>query len=196
MAGEGRDPRSAMAGEVGASLEAGSGLVEKGQAGTAGARSWSGRDLCVALVPAALLVVIAMIQLPSALGGLLSPWKGGGFGMFASLDSISNRPLRVFAEVDGQRRPVRLPAPVLRQWQTVRGFPSDQGLRRVARDLEDFVLENEPAATSLFVEVWRTEFEAQTSALRLVRWRTVRWDIDQQVEESAPIDLEGASGVE
>jgi hypothetical protein len=34
------------------------------------------------------VVTIASVQLSRALGGTLSPWKGGGFGMFASIDSL------------------------------------------------------------------------------------------------------------
>ena len=48
-------------------------------------------------VPAALLVTVALGQIVLARTVDLSPWKGGGFGMFATLDGTASRyvpPLR------------------------------------------------------------------------------------------------------
>ncbi len=60
------------------------------------------------LVPA-LLLAIAVIQAGLATTRHLTPWKGGGFGMFASLDALGARVLacRAIAE-DG--RPLRIRA--------------------------------------------------------------------------------------
>jgi len=43
------------------------------------------------LLPVILLVTIAAAQFVQAINGTLTPWKGGGFGMFATLDSIPHR---------------------------------------------------------------------------------------------------------
>ena len=52
------------------------------------------------LVVPGILVVIAFTQMTCAIFGTLSPWKGGGFGMFASIDGVQNRFLSVHALVD------------------------------------------------------------------------------------------------
>jgi hypothetical protein len=52
--------------------------------------------LTAAVVPA-MLCVVAAGQMACASLGHLSPWKGGGFGMFASLDRPDNRFLVVSA---------------------------------------------------------------------------------------------------
>jgi hypothetical protein len=50
-----------------------------------------------ALLVSGIVVTIASVQLSCALGGTLSPWKGGGFGMFASIDSPTDRFLSIVA---------------------------------------------------------------------------------------------------
>jgi len=47
------------------------------------------------LAPSVLLCTIALRQIWLATTGTLSPWKGGGFGMFATYDSPGNRFLEV-----------------------------------------------------------------------------------------------------
>jgi hypothetical protein len=51
------------------------------------------------LVPG-IFVVIACAQVVAATAGHLTPWKGGGFGMFASLDGPGNRYLAIHAQGD------------------------------------------------------------------------------------------------
>lgn len=161
--------------------------VEEGTDGT-----WGPRARRFALIPPALLVVVALTQMTCAKTSLLSPWKGGGFGMFSALDGISHRPLRVFAELaDGQRRVVRVSPTRMRDQTPVRGFPSEAGLRRIARGLESSVLEAEPDAVAMVVEVWRLRFEAQTSSVRYARWRAVRWELAPS--EELTIEADGAA---
>jgi len=45
------------------------------------------------IVVPVLLVAIAVAQIVTATYGTLSPWKGGGFGMFASIDGPASRSL-------------------------------------------------------------------------------------------------------
>jgi hypothetical protein len=44
-----------------------------------------------ALLPVSLLVVVAGAQVTLATTAGLSPWKGGGFGMFATTDDAGRR---------------------------------------------------------------------------------------------------------
>ncbi|MDG2390966.1 MAG: hypothetical protein P8M30_16790, partial [Planctomycetaceae bacterium] len=54
-----------------------------------------GRKLLVLFTPL-LLVVVALTQIVRAYTVDQSPWKGGGFGMFASVDSPGNRERRAY----------------------------------------------------------------------------------------------------
>ena len=49
-----------------------------------------------ALLPVALLVLVAGAQVTLARRAGLSPWKGGGFGMFSTTDDAGRRHVRVF----------------------------------------------------------------------------------------------------
>ena len=49
-----------------------------------------------ALLPVTLLVVVAGVQVMLATTAGLSPWKGGGFGMFSTTDDGGRRYVRVF----------------------------------------------------------------------------------------------------
>jgi hypothetical protein len=59
--------------------------------------------------PPALLCVIACAQIYGALAGPLSPWKGGGFGMFSTVDSPDARFLRIYLINGSEEIPVLVP---------------------------------------------------------------------------------------
>ena len=60
-------------------------------------------------LPAVLLTLVAGNQLWLAGSESLSPWSGGGFGMFSSTDSPGHRHLHAFVTNEGIRREVALP---------------------------------------------------------------------------------------
>lgn len=62
----------------------------------------------VAWIVPAVLILVALHQLHHATSNELSSWKGGGFGMFASLDSPSNRAVRLDLETDRGRIPAKI----------------------------------------------------------------------------------------
>src|SRR5262245_46384965 len=73
------------------------------------AERWSGATLVArivagwrALLPAALLLAVAVTQVVLARVADLSPWKGGGFGMFATNDGAAFRYVRLFVDAPGR----------------------------------------------------------------------------------------------
>jgi hypothetical protein len=67
------------------------------------------RERLMSRIPAVVLTVVALLQLTLAHAGTLTPWKGGGFGMFATVDSRGTRFFRVrVATGDGE---VAVPLP-------------------------------------------------------------------------------------
>jgi hypothetical protein len=68
------------------------------------------------LIPCTILLIVATLQFRAAYVGTLTPWKGGGFGMFATVDSLRNRFLAITAtDLAG------------RQYHVVRPFGPDLG---------------------------------------------------------------------
>jgi len=92
------------------------------------------------LVPV-LACVVAALQMACAIDGTLTPWKGGGFGMFAVIDGPTNRFLAIDA-IDHAGRAYRVvrprgeagvdPALAPRYLSRTLAFPSEARLRRIA----------------------------------------------------------------
>jgi len=107
-----------------------------------------------ALVAPLLLVTLALAQIAGFVGFGLSPWKGGGFGMFSTNDHGSFRSVRVFEMGENGERRVDLP-PELEQLQRhVREAPRQANLERLVTELRA----GTPGLGTLRVEVWRTQF--------------------------------------
>jgi hypothetical protein len=64
-----------------------------------------------------------------------TPWKGGGFGMFSTIDSEANRFLRVYLITDSGELPLPLPAGLDKAAAEQRAAPSTAGLQAIARRL-------------------------------------------------------------
>jgi hypothetical protein len=107
-------------------------------------------------LPSALLVALACTQIALCFAVQLSPWKGGGFGMFATNDHGGFRSVRVYAlAADGERR-IDVPPELQREEVRARELPSARALQRFARRMAPLAA----GAEALRVEVWRTEFDA------------------------------------
>lgn len=86
--------------------------------------------------PSALLTAVALIQIALVYTGDLTAWKGGGFGMFSTLDYGTNR--RFFAEgldSSGKAVQVNLFAGDQRRHAQLRVKPDRAAIERLARDI-------------------------------------------------------------
>lgn len=92
------------------------------------------------LAPTILLCAIAARQFWLATTGTLSPWKGGGFGMFATNDSPGNRFVRMTGLTsEGERVRVSIGTATLGLradlMGRLRSYPSEHDLRSLAEAL-------------------------------------------------------------
>ena len=116
------------------------------------------------LLPVALLVAVALFQLTLAHTLSLSPWSGGGFGMFSSLDHGSQRHLHAFIVRPGLRREILPPRALTSQIARARALPSEGRLHRIATALADFPTPDHGRPTAVQIQVWSTQFDPQTLA--------------------------------
>jgi hypothetical protein len=132
------------------------------------------RERLLRELPSALLVALACAQIGLAFGADLSPWKGGGFGMFATNDHGAFRSVRVFALAGGEARRVEIPPELRRRELRVRELPTARALRGLAEALAG----DAPGAEALRAEVWLTEFDAalrpERRKLAEATWRAAR----------------------
>lgn len=71
-----------------------------------------------------LLCAVACVQIYVALTKTLSPWKGGGFGMFSTVDSPDARFLRIYLINDNEETAVILPDSLKTLGREVQTIPS------------------------------------------------------------------------
>jgi hypothetical protein len=109
------------------------------------------------LLPPGLLALLGAAQIALAFGAGLSPWKGGGFGMFASTDHGGFREVRVLAETPAGERRLAIPPELQRAARRAREMPSAANLRALGRALAPAA----PGAAALRVEVRRLVFDSR-----------------------------------
>jgi len=93
-----------------------------------------GRRAAAAAAPL-LLTLVAGGQLWLAHARALTPWCGGGFGMFSTVDGWGARHLHAWLRGDGWRREVELPRELRDLEQRALALPDDTRLGVLAREL-------------------------------------------------------------
>jgi hypothetical protein len=107
------------------------------------------------LLPVALLLTVAAAQMTLARSGLLSPWKGGGFGMFASIDGLPFRQIRIVIKAPGRSEAIDPPASLELQIARTVTYPHVRALERLGRALIARERVRGRPVSSVRVEVWR-----------------------------------------
>jgi len=113
-------------------------------------------------LPSALLIVVALHQIFLAETQALSPWSGGGFGMFSSVDAGSTRHLHAFQIRPGLHREVRSPAFLEDEVRRMLTLPSPKRMREVATALADVSAPDHGAPASILLQVWHTRYDPDT----------------------------------
>jgi hypothetical protein len=95
------------------------------------------RRRAAAAVAPVLLGVVAAVQLWLAHAHDLSPWCGGGFGMFSTVDGWGARHLHAWLRGDGWRREVGIPRELRDVEQRALALPDPTRLRALAGALAE-----------------------------------------------------------
>ena len=67
-----------------------------------------------------------------------TPWKGGGFGMFSTVNTRGSRFLRVYLAKGDQRYPIALPRPLQKYGHEFRAAPTAERCEQLAKRLASF----------------------------------------------------------
>jgi hypothetical protein len=132
------------------------------------------------IMPTALLLGVALTQMVLVRVADLSPWKGGGFGMFATTDGTAFRYVRLF--VDAPERSEELTVAESLEFDAVRAqlFPSRRFLTRLGEAAGARERRHGREAVTVRVEVWRVEFSDQPLRATERRLRSLTIPIDRQ----------------
>jgi hypothetical protein len=79
-------------------------------------------------------------------------WKGGGFGMFSTVDAENARFIKTYVHTKEGEQPVELPQELQKHAAEVRAAPSQAGLNALATRLAKFHWQDHPAAWQQLAE--------------------------------------------
>ena len=113
-------------------------------------------------LPIFLLIIIAINQLRLARTSSLSPWWGGGFGMFSTADSRGTRHIHAYAIRPGIRRELEIPSYSAELERKVLTFPSESNLEKLAVELADVPTPDEGPLEAIEIQIWATYFDRDT----------------------------------
>jgi hypothetical protein len=133
-------------------------------------RSTDGRAACARRIavwlPTALLAIVAAAQMTLARLDTLSAWKGGGFGMFASLDGLAFREVRLFTSANDRTREIPLPEVLGDAAARVAAYPHVRAMRTFAAEVMAQERAHGHAIDAVRVEVWRTRLSPALDSTR------------------------------
>jgi hypothetical protein len=128
-------------------------------------------------VPAVALVAVALTQIALTRTAALSPWKGGGFGMFSTIDSTSFRQVRVFVTAPDRSAEVLI-APSLEDTAAQAAlFPSRTRLEDLAKGVAARESRHGHPVDFVRIEVWSTQFAGDPLTGTLRRLRTFEFAV-------------------
>ena len=85
------------------------------------------------LVPVALLMSVAGAQIVLTRASNLSPWKGGGFGMFSTTDDAGKRHVRIVVEATDRSEEIEIAPSLADAADRAAVLPTDGEMSRLAR---------------------------------------------------------------
>jgi hypothetical protein len=130
----------------------------------------------IAIAPA-VMAAIAATQIVLALAADLTPWKGGGFGMFSTLDHGAFRGVDVVVEAPGRSEQLEIPPSLEVLAARAASFPSDVMLERLVRAVAEREKRHSRPVTRVRVTVWRTDFSVDTLQATERTLRRLTWDV-------------------
>lgn len=123
------------------------------------------RPVLAIALPPVLLLAVASTQMTLARTSLLSPWKGGGFGMFASIDGLPFRQVRVFVEAPGRSREIALPESLEIAGAKAATWPHARALEDLARAMMARERSRGRPVDFVRVEVWRADISRSLESI-------------------------------
>jgi len=138
-------------------------------------------------VPAGVMLTVAAVHPFMVRHMGLSPWHGGGFGMFADLDSPNRRAITVRVTAGGESRemPARSLGSVGRWLHEAKALPTPYRLQRVARAVADIPAVHAGRPEAVEVVVWSLDFDPRENAVSRRPFRTHRLDLGRRTGDAA-----------
>ena len=115
-------------------------------------------------LPALILAAVALHQIWLVAHAGMSPWSGGGFGMFSTSDAGPTRHLHAFVLRPGLLRELELPSALDTPARRALVLPSDANLRALANEVATLPTPDHGAPTGVRIQVWQVRHDPVTLA--------------------------------
>jgi hypothetical protein len=124
-----------------------------------------------AALPVVLLLTVAGTQVIFATTANLTPWKGGGFGMFSTTDDSGRRHVRVFVSAAERSEEIAISPALEDAARRAAAWPTDRALTRLARRVVEREGRHRRPVDAVRIETWRIEYDrgTLTASTRLLR---------------------------
>ena len=131
-----------------------------------------------ATLPVVLLLAVACAQVTFARTAGMSPWKGGGFGMFSTTDDAGRRHVRVFVSAPDRSEEIAI-APSLED-AALRAavLPTDAALSRLAERVVAREGRYQRPVDTVRIETWRIEYAPDSLAAHTRLMREFSYRVD------------------
>jgi len=127
--------------------------------------------------PSVVLVAIALIQIALAQTTALTPWKGGGFGMFSTLDHGAYRGVNVVIDGPDRSEEFDIPGSLEEIAARAAAWPSDRLLRQLAESIVGRERRYERPVTRVTLTAWRIDVDRETLRLNERPLRTFVYQV-------------------
>jgi hypothetical protein len=117
-----------------------------------------------ALLPAAVLIVVAGAQVTLATTAGLSAWKGGGFGMFSTTDDGGHRYVRIFVTAPDRSEEISIAPSLEDAARRATSLPGDAQLSRLARQVVERERRYHRPVDAVRIQNWRVEYAPDSLA--------------------------------
>lgn len=131
------------------------------------------------LLPSVVLVLVAGSQILLTKTAGLTAWKGGGFGMFSTIDDAPHRTLRVIVEAPSRSEEAEIAPSIEDDVARALALPSPHRLRRLAESVAGRERRYGRPVSRVRITVWRHEVDRDTLALTPVVLREFSHDVDR-----------------
>ena len=132
-----------------------------------------------ALLPVSLLVVVASVQVILATTAGLTPWKGGGFGMFSTTDDGGRRYVRIFVSAPERSEEIEISPSLSDAARRAASLPTDTQLARLAQRVVARERRHGRPVELVRIETWRIEYARETLAATSRLTREYSYRVDQ-----------------
>ncbi len=135
------------------------------------------RQRVAAVIPVVLLSLVALNQIRLAHSSDMTAWKGGGFGMFSTLDRPRARQVRVHLLGAGRDIPFSVPPELRNLNESVKNRPTEKKLLRLGREVAESLKQRLPELETVRVEVWRRSLDLESGSIRTEKWREAAYEV-------------------